>query len=123
MKVFDVVCNVCGKHLFFEEEALINGAHGRVRHDDNGNYIYDELKGEFYCNECVAKREKFEITPDDEKIRAEKFRELIQYGTVKGEFHGRDGNGKFVDVRVICYKGQNWWTKTENNKVIEIFLL
>lgn len=58
MKVYDVVCNVCGKHLFFEEEALINGTRGLVRQDDKGDYVYDEMKDEFYCQKCAKNETK-----------------------------------------------------------------
>lgn len=46
--VQDICCNKCGKYLFTEKHT----ENGYKRENDNKNYIYDDIKDEFVCDEC-----------------------------------------------------------------------
>lgn len=46
--VQDIHCSKCGKYLFTEKDT----ENGYRRENDNENYVYDEVKDEFVCDEC-----------------------------------------------------------------------
>lgn len=46
--VQDILCSKCGKYLFTEKDI----ENGYIRGNDNENYVYDDVKDEFVCDEC-----------------------------------------------------------------------
>ena len=47
--VQDIRCNKCGKYLFTEKDT----ENGYRRENDSKNYVYDGIKDEFVCDECM----------------------------------------------------------------------
>ena len=50
----DIYCSKCHKYLFseYDREGMLISHGNYKRENDKGNYIYDELKDEFICNDC-----------------------------------------------------------------------
>ena len=46
--VQNVCCSICGKYLFTEKDT----DHGYRRECDKQNYIYNQIKATFICEEC-----------------------------------------------------------------------
>lgn len=44
-----IYCEICGKYLFTE----IEGHNKYRRINDNENYTYNEITGQFICNHCL----------------------------------------------------------------------
>ena len=57
----NIHCDTCGKFLFTEESSN----EGITRTRDKNDYMYDEIKAIFTCNECLQRE-------DNQRVEAKK---------------------------------------------------